>query len=47
VLKSLDRVALHDEARALAFEAITAAVLARPAPHKNQVAASNASAVSD
>ena len=47
VLKSLDRVALHDEARALAFEAITAVVLARPAPHKNQVAASNASAVSD
>jgi hypothetical protein len=34
VLKSLDRVALHDEARALAFEAITPIVLARPAPHK-------------
>jgi hypothetical protein len=47
VLKSLDRVALHDEARALAFEAITAVVLARPAPHKNQVAASNASAAAD
>jgi hypothetical protein len=31
VLKSLDRVALHDEARALAFEAITQIVLARPA----------------
>jgi hypothetical protein len=30
VLKSLDRVALHDEARALAFEAITPIVLARP-----------------
>ena len=30
VLKSLDRVALHDEAHALAFEAIAAIVLARP-----------------
>ena len=30
VLKSLDRVALHDEARALAFEAITAVVIAKP-----------------
>jgi hypothetical protein len=34
VLKSLDRVALHDEARALAFEAITPVVLARSSPHK-------------
>jgi hypothetical protein len=30
VLESLDRVALHDEARALAFEAITAVVFAKP-----------------
>ncbi len=30
VLEALDRVALHDEARALAFEAITAVVFARP-----------------
>jgi hypothetical protein len=30
VLKSLDRVALHDEARALAFEAITPLLIARP-----------------
>ena len=44
VLGALDRVNLHDEARALAFEAITAVVLVRPSPHKGEVGASNTSA---
>jgi hypothetical protein len=41
VLRALNRVSLHDEARALAFEAIAATILAHPPPHKGQVEASN------
>jgi hypothetical protein len=39
VLKALDRVNLHDEARALAFEAMTATLLIRPQGRKGEVAA--------
>ena len=39
VLTALDRVSLHEEARTLAFEAITAIVLAHPSPHKGETAA--------
>ncbi len=43
VLGALDRVSLHNEARALAFEAITATLFVRPSPHKGEVDASNIS----
>ena len=39
VLKALDRVNLHDEARAIAWEAIAATISAHP--HKGEVEASN------
>lgn len=44
VLEALDRVNLHDEARALAFEAITAIVFVHPSPHKGGGDASSTSA---
>ncbi|MDB5393799.1 MAG: hypothetical protein JWM91_1305 [Rhodospirillales bacterium] len=44
VLEALDRVNLHDEARVLAFEAITATVLVRTSPPKGEVDASIMSA---
>jgi hypothetical protein len=40
VLKALDRVNLHDEARALAFEAIAATI--RPVSRKGEVAGASA-----
>lgn len=39
VLAALDRVNLHDEARAIAWEAIAAVLVSRPASHKGEVAA--------
>jgi len=44
VLAALDRVNLHDEARAIACEAIAAVLVSRPTPHKGEVAASNKAA---
>jgi hypothetical protein len=41
VLAALDRVNLHDEARAIAFEAMAAVLVSRPAPRKGEVTASN------
>ena len=41
VLAALDRVNLHDEARAIACEAIAAVLVSRPASYKGEVTAAN------
>jgi hypothetical protein len=39
VLAALDRVSLHDEARAIAWEAVAAVLVPHPSPHKGEVVA--------